>query len=248
MFQYRATLLMSVSALMLLSVPAATRAQNTASAPITIVRRPGHEDGMAQMMVKGKVRKISPHAVEAWTVRGGGRRADHRPAAGEGQDSQAISIALFRSGERAQAAVGHSADERGAGGGDGREGQRVGLRPQRDGYHDRQAGHCRGRRPGHSRDAGRCILPSDARRFAEFSGGRRNRVAPLGVLLGTARPDIYAPPESTQLSPRLLQVFPDGTALAMSREGTIQRATWQTDGQVLQMRSLHEKVVYSVPW
>ena len=38
--------------------------------PITITRKPGHEDGQAQMMEKGKVRRITPHAVAAWRVRG----------------------------------------------------------------------------------------------------------------------------------------------------------------------------------
>ena len=39
--------------------------------PITIEHKPGHEDGEAQMVINGKVRKISPHAVAAFTVRGG---------------------------------------------------------------------------------------------------------------------------------------------------------------------------------
>src|SRR5438445_3542872 len=44
----------------------------TALAPITIVRKPGHEDGEAQIPgeKKDKVRKIAPHALAAWRVRG----------------------------------------------------------------------------------------------------------------------------------------------------------------------------------
>jgi hypothetical protein len=38
---------------------------------ITIVRQPGHEDGIAQMTENGKVHKIAPHAVAAWKVRDG---------------------------------------------------------------------------------------------------------------------------------------------------------------------------------
>jgi len=38
---------------------------------ITIVRKSGHEDGVAQMVVKGKMRKITAHAVQAWPVRDG---------------------------------------------------------------------------------------------------------------------------------------------------------------------------------
>ena len=248
MFQYRATLLMSVSALMLLSVPAATGAQNTASAPITIVRRPGHEDGMAQMMVKGKVRKISPHAVEAWTVRGGEGALiiGLQPAKGKTPKQYLLRYFDLESGRRrllgtvpmnaaqvAETAAKGSAWAFALSGTDATTGKPVIVVGDDQGI------------PGMLADASSPVMHDDSLNF-QVAG--ENRVAPLGVLLGTARPDIYAPPESTQLSPRLLQVFPDGTALAMSREGTIQRATWQTDGQVLQMRSLHEKVVYSVPW
>ena len=43
-----------------------------ASTEITIVRKSGQEDGVAQMIVKNKVRKITSHAVQAWPVRNGG--------------------------------------------------------------------------------------------------------------------------------------------------------------------------------
>ena len=49
------------------SVPKKVKEATTSD--IIIVRRPGQEDGEAEMTVNGKVRKIAPHAVEAWKVR-----------------------------------------------------------------------------------------------------------------------------------------------------------------------------------
>jgi hypothetical protein len=248
LFGYRATLHMFVSTLMLFCAPAATWAQNAATAPITIVRRPGQEDGMAQMVVKGKVRKISPHAVEAWTVRGGEGALiiGLQPAKGKSPKQYLLRYFDLDSGRRrllgtvpmnaaqvAETAAKGSAWAFALSGTDAMTGKPVMVVGDDQGI------------PGMLADASSPVMHDDS---LSFQVAGENRVAPLGVLLGTARPDIYAPPESTQLSPRLLQVFPDGTALAMSRGGTIQRATWQTDGQVLQMRSLHQKVVYSVPW
>ena len=42
-------------------------------APIAIIRKPGHEDGVAQIAENGKKKptKVAPHAVTAWRVRGG---------------------------------------------------------------------------------------------------------------------------------------------------------------------------------
>src|SRR3954470_5948263 len=57
-----------------LLVAPATEAQQqkpaTGLSPITITRKPGHEDGQAQMLENGKIRKITQHAVAAWRVRG----------------------------------------------------------------------------------------------------------------------------------------------------------------------------------
>src|SRR5215469_1246965 len=53
------------------SKQSATSITAAASSDITIERKPGQEDGEAEMTVNGKVRKIAPHAVEAWKVRGG---------------------------------------------------------------------------------------------------------------------------------------------------------------------------------
>ena len=50
---------------------AATPAKVATSSDITIAHKPGQEGGEAEMTVKGKVRKIAPHAVEAWKVREG---------------------------------------------------------------------------------------------------------------------------------------------------------------------------------
>ena len=62
-----------VWSLILFFLASSSQAQqsNADVSPITIVRKPGHEDGQAQMVVNGKVRKISPHAVGAFVVRGG---------------------------------------------------------------------------------------------------------------------------------------------------------------------------------
>src|SRR6202012_985791 len=61
-----------LAAFALFSAPKIASAQSQPDeSPIVVVRRPGREDGEAQMTVKGKVRKISPHAVAAFRVRGG---------------------------------------------------------------------------------------------------------------------------------------------------------------------------------
>jgi hypothetical protein len=46
-------------------------AKAAATSEITITHKPGQEGGEAEMTVNGKVRKIAPHAVEAWKVRDG---------------------------------------------------------------------------------------------------------------------------------------------------------------------------------
>src|ERR1700761_4137330 len=68
----RAALCSLLAALSFFSIPSIAVAQpRPEESPIVIVRRAGKEDGEAQMTVKGKVRKISPHAVAAFRVRGG---------------------------------------------------------------------------------------------------------------------------------------------------------------------------------
>src|ERR1700761_4454685 len=49
--------------------------QSQALVPITIARTAGHEDGEARLVEKDKngktkIRKVAPHAVSAWRVRG----------------------------------------------------------------------------------------------------------------------------------------------------------------------------------
>jgi hypothetical protein len=56
--------------------PLARAADTSSSIPITIVRKPGHADGVAQMTVKdeagkAKTSKIAKHAMQAWPVRDG---------------------------------------------------------------------------------------------------------------------------------------------------------------------------------
>ncbi len=59
-----------LTGLLLTSFMHAQQKPSAALSPITIARKPGHEDGQAQITEKGKTRKITPHAVAAWRVRG----------------------------------------------------------------------------------------------------------------------------------------------------------------------------------
>ena len=216
--------------------------------PITIARKPGHEDGMAQMLVEGKVRKISPHAVAAFTVRGGAGALVIvlQPAKAAASKQYALRYFDLESGRRRdlgtmpiKAATLNETDAKGSRWAFSLSGTDLKSAQPLIVIGDDQA--ITGRLP----NANSPVFHGDT---VTFSVQGETREANLGVLLGTAREDIYTPPQGPQTAPRLLQVFPNGDAMAITRDGALIKGTWQTDGQVLQLQSEKQTVVYSVPW
>jgi hypothetical protein len=216
--------------------------------PITIVRKPGREDGEAQRVVKGKTEKISPHAVEAFTVRAGEGALVIvlQPAKQALPKQYVLRYYDLNSGRRRVLGTlpmntGKLTETEAKGeawafvlsGTDLQTSQPTIV------VGDDQA--IPGRLPNASSPVFHGVVLS-------YSAGGETREAKLDVLLGTTKGDIYAPPQGPQAAPKLLQVFPDGTAIAMTANSVVHKATWQTDGQVLQLQADKGTAMYSVPW
>jgi hypothetical protein len=227
--------------------PALAQPASAAQSAITIVRKPGREDGEAQMQVDGKVRKISPHAVAAYTVRGGEGALviGLQPAKGDLAKQYVLRYYDLDSGRRrVLGAIPMNAakvEETGAMG----EAWAFALsgfdtatsQPVIVVGNDQSV-------PGRLPGATSPLIQDDV---LHYTAGGETHETKLGVFLGTTKGDIYAPPQ-TQAAPRLLQVFTNGTAMAMTADGVVHKATWQTDGQVLQLQAETKTAAYSVPW
>jgi len=223
---------------------AATAVTAAASSDITIVRKPGSEGGEAEMTVNGKVRKIAPHAVEAWKVRdgegalvlvveppkgavgkhymlryydlGSGRRRD----LGE----VPISKATLKETEEKEELWAFALS-----GTDLKTNAPVVM------VGDDQA------IPGLIEGAAQPAFEQDVLRYQTASG--ESGEAKVGVLLGTSLGDIYAPPQGPT-APQLLQVFPDESALEIAADGKAVTGWWHTDGETLTLTCGH--ATYSV--
>ena len=222
-----------------------------ASSPISIASKPGRDDGEAQMIVDGKPRKIAPHAVAAFTVRGGQgaliivlqpekgkvpRQYILRYYDLDSGRRRVLGTVPFRSGSVVET---RSTDERWAfalSGIDQTTGKPIlivgndqaipGLLPNssapdfyEEGSHD------------------------DA--MLTYTQAGVSTSAKLNVLLGLALNRIYTPPQTTQTSPRYLQVFPNGQTIAESKDGSICRARWNTDGSTVTL--FDDQAKYTVP-
>jgi hypothetical protein len=236
--------------LILFSLAASSAAQQKKAppSPITIVRKPGQEAGQAQMMVNGKVRKISPHAVAAFTARGGEGALIIvlEPAKGAAEKQYVLRYYDLDSGRRRvlgdvpiNAATLTETEGHGGSWAFALSGANLKTAEPTILVGDDQA------IPGRLRDATSPVFHDDVLRYTT---GGETREAKLGELLGTSKGDIYAPPQGPQTAPKLLQVFPDGTAIAIGTNGVVHKATWQSDGQVAQLQAENETAVYSVPW
>jgi len=228
-------------------MPALGQAANAAPSAITISRKPGHEDGEAQMIVNGKVRKISPHAVAAYTVREGEGALVIvlQPAKGELARQYVLRYYDLDSGRRRvlgtvpmNAAQVEESANKGEGWAFAMSGVDAATSQPVIVAGDDQAV------PGRLPDATSPHIQGDTLRYT--SAGE-TREAKLGVFLGTTNGDIFAPPQ-TQAAPKLLQVFTNGTAMALTADGVVHEGTWQTDGQVLQLQAEKKTAVYAVPW
>ena len=217
-------------------------------APITIVRKPGHEDGEAQMVdEKGKVHKIAPHAVAAQRVRGdvGALVVVVQPAKGQLPKQYVLRYYELTSGKRRTlgpvplatgTAVTETKDV------DDRWAYALSGTVQPDGtpmviVGDDQA--IPGRLPG----ATAPVFHDDATLLYTQAG--ESKTAKLGVLLGTDLRRIYAPPGTAQTAPKYLQVFPNGDAMVELEDGSIVKGRWSTNGEVLNLTGL--RAAYAVP-
>jgi LssY C-terminus len=229
--------------------PRIASAQPRADEPaIVIVRRPGREDGEAQMTINGKVRKISPHAVAAFRVRGGQSALiiGLEPAKGKTAKTYVLHYYDLDSGRRRllgtvplNAATLAETDLTGdswafaLAGKDAVTGKPVIIAGDEEGI------------PGLLMNA---TAPAINHGALAYQRDGQQQDAKLDVLLGWVKTDIYEPSLPTRLSPKLLQVFGDGTALTVSADGTINHPTWHTDGETLEMHTERETAPYRVPW
>lgn len=214
---------------------------------ITIARKPGQQDGQAQMIVKGKVRKIAPHAVAAWTVKGGEGALLIVLQSAKGIVAKQYQLRYYDldSGRRrflgtvpidaATLTETQDRSERWAfalAGTDLKTSEHVIVVGDEEAI------------PGLLPGASSPVFHGDTLTYA--SNGESKNIQ-LGLLLGTSLGKIYTPPQGPQTAPKFLQVFPNGTAMIETADGTIHDGEWQTDGQVLRLHSETGTAIYSVP-
>jgi hypothetical protein len=215
---------------------------------IRIIRKPGHEAGEAQMTVNGKVRKISPHAVDAFTARGSDAALVIvlQPAKGGLSKQYVLHYYDLDSGRRRvlgtlpmSAAQLQETEAKGGAWAFALSGTDLTTSKPMVMVGDDQA------IPGRLPDASSPVFHEGV---LSYTTGGETREAKLDGLLGSSRQYIYAPPQGPQAAPKFLQVFPDGTAMVMTANGVVHKATWQTDGLVVQIprRGSHPAALYGV--
>lgn len=218
---------------------------------ITIVRKPGHEDGEVQIPAekKGKPRRIAPHALAAWRVRGEQGAlvlvlAKHSKPKQyilryydlDSGRKRVLGAIPFTSGTLTETT---SADDRWAFALSGAQ--------QPSGSQLIIVGNDQAI-PGWLEDAISPVFHGDAKpedATLSYAQGGETKTAKLGVLLGTEMHAIYMPPNTEQAAPKYLQVFPNGQAMAELKDGSIRKAGWRTDGTTLQLSG--ETAKYAVP-
>ncbi len=230
-----------------------TQAPNTAQPdaplePISIVRKPGQEDGEAQIAGSGpkaKPRKIAPHAVAAWRVRGpyAALVIVVEPPKHELPKRYVLRYYDLDSGRRrvlgtvpfSSATLNETkaTDETWAFALSGTDAQGTPMLVVGD---DQAI-------PG--RIANATSPAFGGSEHLTYASNGETRKAKLGVLLGTDLHDIYTPPRSAQASPKYLQVFPTGDAMVELEDGSIVKGRWVTNGETLDLSGL--RATYAVP-
>jgi hypothetical protein len=220
-----------------------------APAPITIARKPGHVDGEAQIVEKGKKpRKIAPHALAAWRVRDG---AGALVIVSGPEKQVAFKRYVLRyydldTGRRRElgAVPFHAAkiietkspDENWA----------FCLSGEDESNHE----------PvlvvGDDNAIPGLIPSAISPEFHDdttlsYTANGESRTGSLGVLLGTELNAIYTPPATEQTAPKYLQVFPNGDAMAQLKDDRVTRGRWRTDGVVLSLFTPTGTAIYAVP-
>jgi opacity protein-like surface antigen len=197
---------------------------------ITIVRKDGHQDGVAQMTVSGskaKPRSITKHAVQAWPVRDGQGalilivEKQHYLLRYYDLDSgrrRNLGTVPFSHASLQETKLPNEGWAFALSGTDLATGQPLTLVGSTNAM------------PG--------VLPGES--SPRFTGDSLTGSTPEGrqtikvaALLGTSLDDIYTPPQISATSPEYLQVFPNGTAMTLDHNGAVHKGRWHTDGTML---------------
>ena len=209
----------------------ANAADAVPSITLTIVRKNGHEDGVARMIVNGKTRNITKNAMQAWPVRDGQGAlilisqksryllryydldSGRRRSLGAVPFSHASLLETKRADKAwAFALTGH----------DSATGQPVTLVGN--------TAAMTGLLPGATSPA----IAGESLTWRVPDGTGTVRFADL---LGTDLNDIYTPPQTAPDSPRYLQIFPNGTAMTITHDGVVHKGYWHTDGVTLDIKT-----------
>lgn len=238
-----------LSGFLIVSAGYAQQRASSTETPITIVRKPGNVDGEAQIVEPGKKpRKIAPHALAAWRVRDGSGAL----VIVSGPEKQiAFKRYVLRyydldTGRRrelgavpfsdAKVLETKSPNENWAfclSGEDSTSNQPVLVVGDDNAI------------PGLLPDATSPEFHDDAELSYTHAG--QTRTAKLGVLLGTQLNAIYTAPESLQAAPKYLQIFPNGDAMTVLKDGRVVKGRWRTDGEVLSLFTPTGTATYAVP-
>ncbi|MDQ2834468.1 MAG: LssY C-terminal domain-containing protein [Acidobacteriota bacterium] len=218
--------------LLISCVPAygATDANSSTPPQITIIRKAGREDGVAALVVKGKVRKITPHAMQAWTVRNG-RGAlvlvvEHGRSSAkkfllryydlESGRRRVLGEVPFQSAELQESKPDEEEWAFALTGNNVAGGQIVTV------VGDDEAV------PGVLAGASQASFAGDD---LTVTAGGETHTFRTANLLGTDLRNIYSAPQSHAGAFQYFQIFPDATALTVSDKETIHRGRWHTDGK-----------------
>jgi opacity protein-like surface antigen len=242
-------LLGSVRVVSPLTAMAATNAPASTAAvipDITIVRKTGQEDGVAQMMVKNKVRKITPHAVQAWPVRNGQAALilvlDKKGSAPKQYllryydlDSgrrRVLGTVPLSGGTMQESKSSEGIWAFALSGKDLTTAQPVTIVGDDEAI------------PGIIPGAVSPSFSGDDLTYISTPGNEKQTIKTVS-LLGTSLSDIYSPPQSSIVTLKYLQIFTNGTAMTVSNDGVVHQGHWQTDGKTIDLTVDNAKLSFA---
>jgi opacity protein-like surface antigen len=213
--------------------PALGQAADATPTAITIVRKSGHKDGIAQMTVmskgKSKTRSITKHAMQAWPVRDGQgaliliSQKQHYILRYYDLDSgrrRVLGTVPFSHGALQETRLPNEGWAFALSGNDAATGQPLTLVGSTDAM--------TGVLPGESSPT----FEGDSLTCSTRGGKQTMKVS---ALLGTNLDDIYTPPQTSPDSPQYLQVFTNGASMTVDHDGIVRKGRWHTDGTTLQI-------------
>ncbi len=201
---------------------------------IIILRKPGHTDGVAQMTVQGKTHKITPHAVQAWTVRNGQGALILVLARGKSSASpyllryydldtgrrRALGPVPFPSATLQESRPAEEDWAFALSGNDIASGRPVTIVGDSEAI------------PGILSGASSPAFRDDT--LTVTSAGRTQTYKTVD-LLGANLRGIYSPSQNSAPSVKYLQLFPNATAMTITNDGAVHQGRWQTDGATLSL-------------